>query len=770
MLLANGTRLGPYEIVGPLGAGGMGQVYKARDPRLDRIVAIKVSLEQFTERFEREARAVAALNHPHICQIYDVGPTYIVMEYVPGHNLKGPLPLDQVLKYAAQVCDALDAAHSRNITHRDLKPANIIVGKSGIKLLDFGLAKMGSHPDSAEADVTASVNLTANHAIVGTLQYMAPEQLEGKPVDARSDIFAFGAVLYEMITGRRAFDGSSQASVIAAIMERESPSVAGAAPAPLEQVVRRCLAKNPDERWQSARDLKYELEQIASSGSGLKPASGPATALLAPRRRVSWMFSTALVLVLAAVGAGVFWFGRGGKQSNQSIAVLPFADLSPEKNQEYFSDGLAEELLNGLARIPGWHVAGRTSSFRFKGDTADSRTIGQKLNVTTILEGSVRKQGNRARISVQLIHASDGFQLWSATFDRDMDDIFAVEAEIARAVAGALGALDTAPASPAAKNTTGEAYNAYLQGRYFLQRGNRENYEKAATYFERAIQLAPGYAPGWTGLGAARLSQANWGYVPVDDGYRKAREAIQHALALDPRSGEATASLGTIKMFYDWDFAGAGESFRRALELEPANPDALFNSGALARIENRFDEAIAFHLRDIQIDPLNPTAYHDYGLTLHYAGRQKDAKTALLKSLELSPELENAHALLSRIALVESQPQQALSEIEKESHEGFRLSGLPLVYHALGRRKESDASLAELLAKYSKNGPYQIAAVYAFRGEKDRAFEWLDRAYAEHDAGITEMKTDPLLVNLHGDDRYKAMLSKMHLSGELKSP
>lgn len=759
MLLPNGTRLGPYEIVGPLGAGGMGQVYKARDPRLDRLVAIKVSNEQFTERFEREARAVAALNHPHICQIYDVGPTYIVMEYVEGHTLKGPLPLPLVLKYAAQICDALDAAHSRNVTHRDLKPANIMVGNSGIKLLDFGLAKMGRDRESPDDDLTASVNLTADNAILGTLQYMAPEQLEGKPVDARSDIFSFGALLYEMITGLRAFAGTSQASLIAAILTREAPSVADVAPGPLDHIVSRCLAKNPDERWQSARDLKYELEVLVTG----KVSSAAVAAPVAPRRSPWIGLTAALPLVVAAVVGGVFWLRHGARQDQQSVAVLPFADLSPEKNQEYFSDGLAEQLLNGLAKIPGWRVAGRTSSFRFKGNTEDSRTIGQKLNVDTILEGSVRKQGNRARIAVQLIHASDGFQLWSATFDRNMDDLFAVEDEITRAVAGALGAMNAAPASQAAKSTNGQAYNAYLQGRYFLQHSNKENFEKAALSFEQAIHLAPNYAPGWIGVADAQLSQANWGYIPVEAAYSKAREAIGHALVLDKDSAEANATLGQIQMMHDWDWAGAKESFRRGLELEPANSDVLFGAAVLARIEGRFDEAIALHRRDVEIDPLNPTAHHDFGLTLHYAGRQDQAKAELKKALDISPEMVNSHALLSRVELSESHPAQALAEVEKEAHPVFRTFGLALAYHAVGRKKESDANLAQLLANNSKDSPYQIAAVYAFRGETDLAFQWLDRAFAERDSGLTEMKTDPLLVGLHNDARYAAMLKKIHL-------
>jgi TolB-like protein/class 3 adenylate cyclase/Tfp pilus assembly protein PilF len=488
------------------------------------------------------------------------------------------------------------------------------------------------------------------------------------------------------------------------------------------------------------------------------------------KRAIGAGISTLALAVTGALG-GAFWLGKGAKSTlpgqEQSIAVLPFRDMSPEKNQEYLSEGLAEELLNGLAKIPGWRVACRTSSFRFKATTEEPSAIGQKLNVANLVEGSVQKQGNRARISVQLIHAADGIQVSSNTFDRTMDDMFAVQAEIARSVARALGAPDAAPALVGAPKVNGEAYNAFLQGQYFLQRGNQENFEKAAGFFERTIKLAPAYAPGWVGLGGLRLCQADWGFLHAEDGYRQAREAVEHALALDGNSGEAHSALGQIKMLHDWDWSGADESLQRALKLEPANGDVLLGSAVLARIEGRFTDAIAFHMRDLELDPLNPTAYHDYGLTLHYAAQQEKAKAALRKSLELSPELGNTHALLSRIALAQSKPEEALSEIQKESHEGFRASGLPLAYHALGRHKESDSSLAELVAKYSKDAPYQIAATYAFRGEKDPAFEWLDRAYAGHDAGITEMKTDPLLANLRGDVRYTALLAKMHLHGKL---
>ena len=759
MPLSSGTRLGPYEIIGLLGTGGMGEVYKARDPRLERDVAIKVSNQKFTERFQREARAIAAFNHPHICQIYDIGPNFLVMEYIEGQVLKGPLPINKALDYAIQICAALEAAHKKNIIHRDLKPANILVHQSGIKLLDFGLAKVTREDEANDNSVTSSVELTRDNTVLGTLQYMSPEQLQCKEVDTRSDIFSFGALLYEMVTGKHAFEGESQASVIAAILERDPPSVTSVAPAALDSLLHRCLAKNPDQRWQSAQDIKYELQQIAQSEAAVTQPTLPAGT---KRARFPWSRIVVIgLLILAAVGG--FWFQRLGKHKTQSIAVLPFADLSPETNQEYFSAGLAEELLNGLAKVPGLRVTGRISSFRFSGKTEDSRIIGQKLNVTTLLEGSVRKQGNRVRISVQLIHAADGFQLWSAMFDRQMDDIFTVQEEIARAVTGALKVTLLGEKAAPTTATNLQAYNAYLQGRYFAARGTQENLQKAVALFEQSIQLAPNYAPAWAGLGAARINQADWGYLPVDAAYRKAREAVERAMTLDGNLGGAHVALGLIQMFHDWDWAGADASYRRALQVEPSNSDALGGAGTLGRVLGHMDEAIDFHRRAVENDPLNPTAHHELGLALHYAAHQDEATAALRKSLEISPEMVNSHCLLSRILLAQSQPQEALVEVKKEAHPIFRVCGLALANFALADKKEADANLAELIAKYQTQAPYQVAEVYAFRNENDRAFEWLERAFAARDAGLTEIKADPLLKGLRSDRRYIAVLQKMRL-------
>ncbi|MGH2523964.1 MAG: tetratricopeptide repeat protein, partial [Anaerolineales bacterium] len=456
-----------------------------------------------------------------------------------------------------------------------------------------------------------------------------------------------------------------------------------------------------------------------------------------------------------------------------SIAVLPFADMSPAKDQEYFADGLAEELLNKLAKVPELKVVARTSSFQFKGKNEDLRVIGEKLNVTTILEGSVRKEGNRVRITAQLIKVEDGFHLWSETYDREMTDIFALQDEIARSVAGALKVTllgQQAVATPRpAKNV--EAYNAYLQGRYFYERAGRAGLEKSVGYYEQAIKLDPNYAPAWAGLARARDYQAGWGHVPLAEGYRQARVAAERALELDPNLADAHAALGSIQIWYDWDWAGADASLHRALALEPRNTHALSNAAWLARSLGRFDEALALSRRAAEVDPLSASAQHTLGYTAYYAGRLDEATAALHKALELAPEHSLARATLAFVYLAQSRPQQALAEMEHEQDPFWRADGQALAHHALGQKKESDAAL-KIAEKSGDTGAFQIAEVYAYRGEADRAFDWLERAYAQHDPGCAMIKgdpllknieRDPLLKNIERDPRYAAFLKKMRL-------
>ncbi len=650
------------------------------------------------------------------------------------------------------------------------------------KVLDFGLAKRMPRAGPGDATATGVSQLTTPGSAMGTAAYMSPEQVLGKELDARTDLFSFGTVLYEMATGNLPFRGDTANAVFDAILHKAPVSplrLNPDLPAKLEEVINKALEKDRNLRYQSASDMRTDLKRLKrDTESGLSPEVAAASQALAERSRKArrrWKILVPVgVLVAVLALAAAFWLGRGrrgsadtaAQASTPSIAVLPFVNMSSDKEQEYFSDGLSEELLNDLAKIQGLRVAARTSSFQFKGKTEDLRTVGEKLNVGTILEGSVRKEGQRVRITAQLINAADGFHLWSETYDRQLNDIFAVQDEIARSVAGSLKVtlLGGKTATPAAQGTNAEAYNAYLQGQYFFERPSKENLEKAISYYEQAIKLDSGYAPAWAGLAGARILQAGYGYVPVEEGYRKAREAAERALALDANLAEAHAAMGGIKESYDWDWAGADASYQRALALGPGDARVIGSAAGLAATLGRFEEAMALYRRAVELDALSVPAHHTLGIQAYYAGRLQEAVVALKKALELNPENPAVHTALGRVYLAQAHPQEALAEMEQEPHPILRVYGLALAYHALGRKKEADAALAELIAKYQAHAAYQIAEVYAFRGEADRAFEWLEGAYAQRDGGLTGMKGDPLLKNLERDPRYAAFLKKMRLA------
>jgi len=489
-----GKVLGHYRVLEKVGAGGMGEVYRARDEHLDREVAIKVlppgtlADESARKRFRKEAIALSRLNHPNIATIHDFdtqdGVDFLVMEYIPGTTLSDkiagkPLTEKEVINLGAQLADGLAAAHEHGVTHRDLKPGNLRLMSDGrLKILDFGLAKL-QLPTSPTATTAQSFGET--QGIAGTLPYMAPEQLLGGEVDARTDIHAAGAALYKMATGQRPFAETERSQLIGAIL-RSSPVPPGSLnrslSPDLERIIEKCLEREPEDRYQSARELAVDLRQLARDR-----LPGRATVEVQPAPRPSIFMRYKVLLATAALAVVLllsarFWLVPTKKLTGSaaippSIAVLPFLDLSPKQDQEYFAEGLAEELLNSLAQIPGLHVAARTSAFQFKGKNEDLRVIGQKLNVATVLEGSVRKQGQRVRISAQLIQVSDGFHLWSAAYDRDLTDIFAVQEDIAKAVAAALRVRLLGEKAPPPRSTSIDAYNAYLRGRYFCARGGR---------------------------------------------------------------------------------------------------------------------------------------------------------------------------------------------------------------------------------------------------------------------------------------------------------
>jgi serine/threonine protein kinase len=788
----------------------MGVVYEAEDLTLRRHVALKFLPDQLAEdpealaRFQLEARSASALNHPNICIIYEFGRhgkrPFIVMEFMKGKTLRDligskPMEIDQVLDLGIQVADALDAAHAEGIIHRDIKPGNIfITERSQAKLLDFGLVKQiakwsETSGDAGEATLSMPQQLTEIGSTLGTVAYMSPEQARGSDVDARSDLFSFGAVLYEMVTGTLAFQGGSAGEVLEAIFTRKpTPAVRlnPKVPAQLEQIIEKALEKDRTLRYQSGADMLMDLQRLkrdtAAPKFGGEASVGAAeTSLAATRAGPKGLPTTLYVIVgaaavLLALVTGL-WLNHRSKSAaaksvsptqpsaTSSIAVLPFADLSANRDQEYFSDGLAEELLNDLTKIPGLRVTARTSSFQFRGKSEDLRVIGQKLNVDSVLEGSVRKEGKRVRIRAQLINANDGFNLWSETYERQLDDIFAVQEDIALAVAGALKVTLLGKNTPTSSSQTkdAEAYNSYLQGRYFYGRRSKEDLERAISYYTSAIERDSGYAAAWAGLSEAHHRQADNGYIPVDEGYRKAREEVERALALNENLAEAQAEMGWIRRAHDWDWEGADAAYRRALMLDPGNATALRGAAVLAFTLGRLDEAIELDYRAVRLDPLSVPTHNNLGLHAYYAGRLDEAAGALKKALELNPDFPVARILLGRGYLAQSQPQQALEEMERETDPVWRLYGLCLAYQAVGRKKEADAALATFINNYGETMAFQIAEVFAYRGEIDRAFQWLERAYALHDGGMADIKNDPLLKSLVHDPRYAAFLKKMRL-------
>ncbi len=767
MPLKPGSRVGTYEILSALGAGGMGEVYRARDHRLGRDIALKVLPAEVSAddgrlaRFEREARTVAGLNHPNIVVLYgieDDGRTrFLTMELVEGGSLEqsiepGGLPVPRVIELGGAMADALAAAHAKGVVHRDFKPANVMLTLDGrVKVLDFGLAKpSGPDPEAGLSKLaTEAAPRSEVGTVVGTVPYMAPEQLRGEPVDARTDLFALGIVLYELATGKRPFTGRTHAEVGSAIL-RDTPrplrALRPGLPGDLERIVGRCLEKNPRERAQSALDVANELRQLRRElergGSG---------------------------------GAPVRDAGRLA-----SIAVLPFANRSASADDEYFCDGLADELLGVLSKIKGLRVTARTSSFQFKGAKDDVSTIGRKLEVATLLEGSVRTAGNRIRVSVQLVNVADSSHLWSETYDRTLDDIFSVQDDIAHAVVKELRVLllghgadsETSGearaevrAAAVGRGRNPEAHLLFLQGRYLYSRIANADLVAGLEMLRRAVTLEPDHALAWATLGQAYPWAAGTGLMPPEEGMERGREAAQRALAIAPDLAEGHTALGRVQHWYDLDWAGAEASFARALELAPGSADALQGAGMLAFCLGRHDRALDLLRRSIDADPLSMIGPSYVVRILHSSGRLAEAEAGLRALLARSTSATRERAVLAAVLLEQGRPEEALAEARAEASDWARQWSLAMVYWSLGRRAESDEALALLERDHADDSGFQIAQVRAARGEFDAAFEWLERARASRDAGIALSRVSPQLAPLHADPRWPAFLQRLGLAG-----
>jgi TolB-like protein/predicted Ser/Thr protein kinase len=737
MALSPGTQLGPYVIESLIGTGGMGQVYRARDTRLERLVAIKRLTEGFTRFFEREARAIAALNHPNICQVYDIGPDYMVLEYLDGSPPAGPMPVNQVVALAISLADALHMAHQRGVLHRDLKPANIIVTTEGVgKLLDFGVAKLSDR--SANTTAAPTVAETMIGTVVGTYAYMSPEQARGEPLDARSDIFSFGATLYELLSGTPAFPGRGAMEVVSAVLRDDPPPLA-VSPA-LQRILERCLAKDPRDRFQTMVEVKAALETLTGEPVDAMP----------------------------------------------SVAVLAFANLSADPENEYFADGLSEEIINALAQVPGVKVIARTSAFAFKGKNEDVRRIARTLGVNHVLEGSVRRAGGRVRVTAQLISAADGSHLWSDRYDRPLTDVFAVQDEIALAISGELKGKFAAPPPSSAVLRSGfaeaagarlgpaprqyqpdlAAYDQFLKGRAHLIHFTPEAWTRAKAYFEQAIALDARYAAPVAELGLGYFISGMHGMQPMRDVAPLVRAQAERALELDPSDPRPRFLLGAISLAQDYDWAAARDHFAASMNVPNVSADArwIYASlylGALGRFEESTDQM----RRAVEQDPLNASWRAIWAAHLIHAGRPADAIREAVRAAELEPQYFVAHQLLGESYLAAGALDEAIAAFER-AHQQAPWNAMPtgLLGAAVWMAGDHARSAALLVEMQAPMPLWGRVWYHLYKGEMDEAADWYERVIGERDPFALVYAAAPQLAPLRAHHRWPAIARVMNLS------
>ncbi|MEE8325423.1 MAG: protein kinase, partial [candidate division NC10 bacterium] len=781
-----GKTISHFRILEKIGQGGMGEVFLAQDTSLDRKVALKFLPEEMQgdptarKRFLREAKSAAALDHPYICHIHEVGEvegkSFIAMEYIQGMMLsqklmEGPLPLKKALETSMEIAEALEAAHKNDIVHRDLKPSNIMLTPEGhVKVMDFGLAKRLTSVEGQDEEITTK--LTKDESILGTIPYMSPEQLRGREVDARSDIFSFGVVLYEMLAGVHPFKRGGQIETAHAILSEIAPPLSRYAediPVLLQHTVKKMLAKDPDQRYQSIHEVRTNLGQLLTATP--QPAG---VEFWVERGRSRLWRVAALLCSLLLLGAGWWFLSEEATVISAgqitSIAVLPLDNLMGDPEQEYFVDGMTEALIADLAQIKALKVISRTSAMRYKDTGKSAPEIGRELNVDGIVEGSVLRAGDRVRITAQLIHAATDQHLWANSYERDLKDTLFLQSEVAQAIAREIKTT-LAPGEETllarARPINPEAFEAYLKGRSYWNRRAEDGVTRALEYFQEAIDLDPTYPLAYTGLADSWIARGWYSISPPEEAYSRAEAAARRALELDDRLAEAHTSLALIKLEFDWDWPGAEKEFQRAIELNPGYAQAHQWYGGYLSAMGRLEQAIAEAKRARELDPLSPIVNTWLGLRFYFAGQHDLALEQYRTTADVNPSFQPVYWHRGWLYEEMGRSADALADYQKavslSGGHPLYMASLAQAYALTGDTKQAKELLQDLKVLSNRRyvPSYQIAATHLRLGETDLAFEWFERAYQERSPRLAYISVEPRLNSLRDDPRFQDLLLRM---------